>query len=190
MPKPQHLIGLWYLDGDDSLLKVVEELSGLKGGGQTVPKKVLGDVVWEERWSKSRNRAYYFNPQTGESVWDKPGDAVVSPGEVRASHLLVKHRDSRRPASWREDPITRTKEEALQIIKDFHEQITSGKTDLPTLAKVYSDCSSASRGGDLGPFGRGKMQKSFEDASFALQVGELSGPIESDSGIHLILRTA
>ena len=36
--------------------------------------------------------------------------------KVQASHLLVKHRDSRRPSSWREDKITRTKEEALEIL--------------------------------------------------------------------------
>jgi hypothetical protein len=36
--------------------------------------------------------------------------------KVRASHLLVKHRDSRRASSWREENITRTKEEALQLL--------------------------------------------------------------------------
>ena len=36
--------------------------------------------------------------------------------QVRASHLLVKHKDSRRPSSWREENITRTKEEALEIL--------------------------------------------------------------------------
>lgn len=57
------------------------------------------------------------------------------------------------------------------------------------LAQKYSDCSSAKRGGDLGPFGRGAMQKPFEDATFALNVGELSDIIETDSGLHLIERT-
>ncbi|KAI9190602.1 uncharacterized protein BJ171DRAFT_543799 [Polychytrium aggregatum] len=120
---------------------------------------------WEERWSKSRDRPYYFNRQTGESQWDKPDDSYkphVKAGEVRASHLLVKHRDSRRPSSWKQENITRTKEEAYAIIQD----------------------------GDLGFFGPGAMQPAFESATFALQVGELSGPVESDSGIHLILRTA
>lgn len=36
----------------------------------------------------------------------------------------------------------------------------------------------------------GQMQKPFEDATFALKVGEMSGPVFSDSGVHLILRTA
>lgn len=49
---------------------------------------------------------------------------------------------------------------------------------------------SAKRGGDLGPFTRGKMTPPFEAASFALKVGELSGLVESESGIHVILRIA
>ncbi|KAF1332369.1 Peptidyl-prolyl cis-trans isomerase nima-interacting 1, partial [Globisporangium splendens] len=49
---------------------------------------------------------------------------------------------------------------------------------------------SAKRGGDLGRFTRGKMTPPFEAASFALKVGELSDLVESDSGIHVILRVA
>jgi peptidyl-prolyl cis-trans isomerase NIMA-interacting 1 len=58
------------------------------------------------------------------------------------------------------------------------------------IAKEESDCSSAKRGGDLGPFGRNKMTPPFEKAAFALKVGELSGLVESDSGVHVILRVA
>ncbi|CAJ0831941.1 17726_t:CDS:2 [Entrophospora sp. SA101] len=60
---------------------------------------------------------------------------------------------------------------------------------LGELALTESDCSSAKRNGDLGFFGRGQMQPSFEDAAFKLEVGELSGPVWSDSGVHLIQRT-
>ncbi|KAJ3013775.1 Peptidyl-prolyl cis-trans isomerase NIMA-interacting protein 1 [Thoreauomyces humboldtii] len=143
---------------------------------------------WEERHSKTRARPYYFNRTTGESVWDKP-EGYSDPGEVRASHLLVKHRDSRRPASWKEDPITRSKEEALHILNGHRQRIVSGETDLATLAQTESDCSSAKKGGDLGVFGKGQMQAAFENATYALKVGELSEPIDTDSGVHLILRT-
>lgn len=54
----------------------------------------------------------------------------------------------------------------------------------------YSDCSSARSGGDLGSFSRGQMQHPFEDAAFGLSVGEMSDIVETDSGVHLILRTA
>jgi NIMA-interacting peptidyl-prolyl cis-trans isomerase 1 len=58
------------------------------------------------------------------------------------------------------------------------------------LAKTESDCSSAKRGGDLGFFGRKKMQPAFEKASFGLRVGELSDVVDTSSGVHVILRLA
>ena len=165
--------------------------------------------------------------------------------EVRASHLLVKHQGSRRPASWR-DPdgavITkRSKAAALDELEAYREQIESGAVTFADLAAKVSDCSSAKHGGDLGFFGPGKMQKAFEvrrntpqrcsqhvvdslstnrliwffprpkvpfssrpsvpnhrsphhlspqDGAFALQVGEMSGVVDSDSGVHIIIRTA
>lgn len=56
------------------------------------------------------------------------------------------------------------------------------------LAEEFSDCSSSKRGGDLGSFTRGQMQKPFEDVAFGLRVGELSGIVETDSGVHIIQR--
>lgn len=56
------------------------------------------------------------------------------------------------------------------------------------VARTESDCSSAEKGGDLGFFGRGKMQPPFEAAAFGLRVGQLAGPIETDSGVHIMLR--
>jgi peptidyl-prolyl cis-trans isomerase NIMA-interacting 1 len=60
----------------------------------------------------------------------------------------------------------------------------------PKYAKERSDCGSFQNNGDLGNFGPGMMQKPFEDASFALQVGEMSGIVDTDSGLHLIYRIA
>lgn len=64
-----------------------------------------------------------------------------------------------------------------------------GEVDFPTLASRESHCGSASKGGDLGEFGPGQMQKPFEEAVQSLKVGELSGPVFTDSGVHLVLRT-
>ncbi|XP_076181709.1 peptidyl-prolyl cis-trans isomerase NIMA-interacting 1 isoform X2 [Ptiloglossa arizonensis] len=126
---------------------------------------------WEKRLSRSTGQHYYLNIYTKESQWDRPD----KPAD---------------PSSWREETITRSKEEALELIKSYREQIVSGKATFAELASKYSDCSSAKRGGDLGPFSRGAMQKPFEQAAFALKVGELSSPVHTDSGIHIIQRTA
>ena len=77
---------------------------------------------------------------------------------VRASHLLVKHSGSRRPASWR-DPdgsrfiLAKSKETALRELAELRARVVAGE-DFATLAQRYSDCGSASAGGDLGVFGR------------------------------------
>ncbi|KAL7632327.1 UNVERIFIED_CONTAM: hypothetical protein RMT77_017330 [Armadillidium vulgare] len=147
---------------------------------------------WEKRTSRSTGQNYYLNIYTKESQWDlptEPAKPVTGPERVQCSHLLVKHSGSRRPSSWREENITKSKEEAMELIEGYREQITSGQASFAELASKVSDCSSAARGGDLGLFGRGAMQKPFEDAAFGLKVGELSGVVTTDSGLHIILRT-
>lgn len=172
---------------------------------------------WEIRQSRSRNLPYYFCPATTESSWEPPAGTdsaklkafmakyhTVSPSstsvsssssanageQIRASHLLVKHRESRRPSSWKESVITRTKPEALELLQGYQRQIAAGEHTLSELAARESDCSSARKGGDLGFFKRGDMQKEFETAAFALDVGKVSDIVESASGYHLIERTA
>ncbi|XP_042169770.1 peptidyl-prolyl cis-trans isomerase NIMA-interacting 1 isoform X1 [Oncorhynchus tshawytscha] len=127
---------------------------------------------WEKRMSRSSSRVYYFNHITNASQWERPvgsGDGSGEPDKVRCSHLLVKHSQSRRPSSWREENITRSKEEALDLIQKYIEQMQSGEEEFEALASQFSDCSSARNGGDLGLFGRGQMQKPF-----ALKVGDIS----------------
>jgi len=129
---------------------------------------------WEVRHSNSKNLPYYFNPQTKESRWEPPtetdsetlkhymgqyhtanlrNDAPATQqnveGNIRCAHLLVKHKDSRRPSSWREAQITRTKDEAMNIMKGHESRIKSGSTSLGDLAVTESDCPSARKRGDL-----------------------------------------
>ena len=73
---------------------------------------------------------------------------------------------------------------------DLLRLLASGK-DFGDLARKYSKCPSASAGGDLGSFGRGKMDEDFEEAALALKAGEVSKkPVRTKFGYHLIKRTA
>ncbi|KAN0100188.1 hypothetical protein V8E55_000172 [Tylopilus felleus] len=160
---------------------------------------------WEVRMSLTHKVPYYFNNETNSSTWDPPlpDDEIRKlPGaqhlkqqqsnQIRASHLLIKHKDSRRPSSWKETTITRSKEEAIAILRKHQAEIDGAPSKSATfgdLAKVHSDCSSHDKNGDLGQFSRGQMQKPFEEAAFGLQVGEISDIVSTDSGVHLIMRT-
>lgn len=125
---------------------------------------------------------------------------------VRALHILIKHRGSRNPSSWRTPQITLSKEQARQelisksplyFVEIEHDLRKSSDlySDFQKIATERSDCSSAKKGGDLGSFSRGQMQSTtyrvlllepFEDAAFSLTPGQMSGIVESDSGLHLI----
>jgi parvulin-like peptidyl-prolyl isomerase len=110
--------------------------------------------------------------------------------KVRASHILCKHVGSRNPVSRRTNqPVKIDKETAVSEIKDIISQVSNDPAKFAHVAHQRSDCGSYARGGDLGFFGKGEMQKPFEQATFALMVGQVSGPIETDSGVHVILRT-
>ncbi|XP_059623520.1 peptidyl-prolyl cis-trans isomerase Pin1-like [Cornus florida] len=118
----------------------------------------------------------------------------MSSDKVRASHILIKHQGSRRKASWK-DPegrviSTTTRDSAVSQLKALRDDIVSGKAKFVDVAARHSDCSSAKRGGDLGSFGRGQMQKPFEETTYALKVGEMSDIVDTDSGVHIIMRTA
>lgn len=155
---------------------------------------------WEQKVSSSRGIPYYYNKQTGESRWEPPTstkgednteDTSNTNKKVHAYHLLVKHFKSRRPSSWREAAITRTADEALEILKTYKDQINSSAEPFEKfkeLASEYSDCSSAKSNGDLGEFGKGQMQAAFEEATFNLQPNQMSAPVLTDSGWHLIYR--
>lgn len=75
---------------------------------------------------------YYLNIYTKESQWELPtsaakpdGDSAKDVSQVQCAHLLVKHRDSRRPSSWREENITRTKEEACAILNGYYQKVST-----------------------------------------------------------------
>ena len=74
----------------------------------------------------------------------------------------------------------------MEILRRHEERIRSGQTSLGQLAVSESDDNSARKISDLGFFGKGDMQKEFEDAAFQLKPGELSHIVETASGVHLI----
>ena len=87
--------------------------------------------------------------------------------QVRASHILVK-----------------TKNEAENILN----RLRSGAR-FEDMARKHSQCPSGRKGGDLGYFGKGQMVKPFEEVAFRLNKGEISPPVETQFGFHIIFVT-
>jgi peptidyl-prolyl cis-trans isomerase C len=103
-------------------------------------------------------------------------DRFKQPEEVKASHILIKV-DA--------DATESQKAEARKKIEDVQAKLNKGE-DFAALAKEYSEGPSSTRGGDLDYFKRGQMVKPFEDAAFALEIGQVSEIVETPFGLHLI----
>jgi len=179
----------------------VEE--GTKGSfsvfGRGRPRSWAGAVV-----SKSENIdtvAMGICVQEKAITDDKPSSSSVAKKQkveatrIRCRHILVKHNESRSTVDKaRGKPVTRTKFEAENKVRDLLAQVLEDKTQFAVLARQHSECSSALKGGeqsgDLGWFSRGKMQKPFEDEAFNLEVNRISDVVATESGVHIIERIA
>jgi NIMA-interacting peptidyl-prolyl cis-trans isomerase 1 len=123
-------------------------------------------------------------PAGDSSAQASPGGE--QPTELSAAHVLIMYKGSERaPAK-----ITRTKEEALALAQEVAKKAKAEGADFAALAKEYSDCPSAAEGGNLGTFAPFEMTPPFSDAVMKLAVGEVSDPIETEFGYHVIRRQA
>jgi parvulin-like peptidyl-prolyl isomerase len=97
--------------------------------------------------------------------------------QLKARHIFIKAQP--------QDAAAR--EAARRQLASLREQIAAGEMTFEAAAAAHSQAPSADEGGDVGYFGfRGTMPADFADAAFALQVGEISNPVESPLGVHLI----
>jgi peptidyl-prolyl cis-trans isomerase C len=111
-----------------------------------------------------------------KGYYDSHPDSFKQPEQVRASHILMKV-DPQVDASQ--------KAAARKKLEELRQRLLKGE-DFVVLAREYSEGPSSVKGGDLGYFGRGQMVKPFEDAAFALDIGELSDVVETRFGYHII----
>src|SRR5207302_114354 len=97
------------------------------------------------------------------------------PERVKAQHILFKT-EGKSP-----EEIEKIKEKAQQVL----ERAKKGE-DFSSLAKQFSEDTTAAAGGDLGDFGRGQMVPEFDKVAFSLGVGAISDLVPSQFGIHII----
>jgi len=104
---------------------------------------------------------------------------------VSAHHILIRFKGS--PVPLKEGQKDLTEEEALAKAQEIQKKLKDGG-DFATIAAAESaDTGSAAQGGDLGAaFKRGQMVKQFEDAAFSLPIGQISDPVKTQFGYHII----
>lgn len=117
--------------------------------------------------------------------------ALVADAEIQAyyeEHLDEYRQDAAIRAAYVSLPkmaTARDEAEAKAEIDRVFQEAKAGE-DFAELARVYSDGPSGPSGGDLGFFGKGRMVKPFEDVAFALAPGEVSDPVKTRFGWHVI----
>ena len=123
-------------------------------------------------WKRRALRESYFEKTIQSAVTDAAAKAFYDAeaakakggGQIRARHILLK-----------------TEEKAKEVF-----ELIAHDGDFAELAKKHSTGPSGPNGGDLGYFGKGQMVPEFSKAAFALKVGEVSQPVKTQFGWHLI----
>ena len=116
-----------------------------------------------------------------KAYYEKTKDQYSEVTEVTARHILKKVAEG---SSL--DEKGKIRQQAAELLEMVKTEVEAGKS-FAELAQVHSEGPSASNGGSLGSFGRGKMVKPFETACFdELDIGEISGLVETSFGFHII----
>ncbi len=158
----------------------------VKGGLDKTPKMIeqlkfqrenmLAQAMFEEIQKNTK-----VDDKTIQEYYDAHKNEYES---VVAKHILIRVKGAPMPAPEGRPELT--KEQALAKAQDLKKQLSAGG-DFAAIAKKESDdTGSAEKGGDLGEFRRGMMVPPFETAAFSQKVGEISDPVESPFGYHII----
>jgi peptidyl-prolyl cis-trans isomerase C len=155
---------------------------------EDVRKRVSRGLAYEKLIGKRFADRLEISDSEVSDYYEQNPDLFKEPEQVKASHILIKPEET--PEGG--DP-NEAKAAARQKARQLLETVRSG-ADFAGLARENSGCPSSARGGDLG-YGtrsdpssgrRGSWVGPFEKAAFALEVGQVSGVVETQFGCHII----
>ena len=197
----------------DEYTAILGDLPNEASADVRTPHATLEDIAAAVR-SQYRDQLIRTRVQERLVAEVNPAD-TAEPEQIRARHILLKVPEpeptptptsvpegtataestaTAEPTPTTTPTIEPTALEALfaerkQEADALYQQVTSNPDSFPDLAREHSqDEASAAAGGELQPFGRGQMVKPFEDAVFALKENEISPPVRSEFGWHIIQR--
>jgi peptidyl-prolyl cis-trans isomerase C len=156
--------------------------SAMKSAGVT--EKELADItrkdlVISNYIEKTISPTVTVSDDDVKNFYNENKDQLKEEPQVKASHILIGV-DSTASA----DDKKKAREKAEALLKEIR-----GGKDFAEAAKTNSTCPSKEQGGDLGYFGKGQMVQPFEQAAFAMKVGEISDVVETQFGYHIIKLT-
>jgi len=132
--------------------------------------------------------------QTAAQPTAQSSDHAVSSGHPGAdskemqyysgAHILVAYKGAMRA----KPEVKRTKDEAKKLAAKLQKELTQNPDEFDALAKKYSDGPSGPYGGSLGTWPKGRMVPAFQTAIESIKIGEVSDPVETDFGFHVIKR--
>jgi peptidyl-prolyl cis-trans isomerase C len=159
-----------YPTHQDFLDDVLEEGETLESYRERVAYDMLVNTITAKRY-EGRKKA--LSKEDIKQFYQENTQLFAQPESVNIGHILIKVDQEADNKMW---------EKARKKLAD----LKKSKKDFRTLAKEHSECPSAQNGGDLGFIPRGRLFQPLEIAAFRLKSKELSQPIESNEGVHLI----
>ena len=146
----------------------------------TSEKKIKSEIRRRMAIQRFGDRKFARNVTISEAEarahYDSHPEFFRNSERVRVSHIFIKVDAEAEKAK---------REEALQKLENIKRRLKNGEK-FATLARIYSQCPSGVRGGDLGNLERGTKEKVFEDVAFSLKPGEVSEIVKTKTGYHLI----
>ncbi|MGM0462484.1 MAG: foldase protein PrsA [Fibrobacterota bacterium] len=152
--------------------KLEQMLAGSPVSLDEVADNIRNDMAGQLAAEDEIQKNLSISDEELEQFYEQNKDKMKSGEAFRAQHILIK------------DDKDTPEETAAKL----HAQIQEGSS-FDELAKEHSDCPSGQKGGDLDWFGKGQMVPAFESALLTLDVGEVSEPVKTDFGYHIIKKT-
>ena len=146
------------LDQDDKFVKTLEDRRMRMIGSKYYEYKIVNEILPESEIEK---------------ILDRQGV------ELKASHILIGFKGARSKS-------TRTKDEARKLSENLIKELNAGANFADTAQKYSDDPSAKKNNGDLGYFTWGRMVGPFQEAAWKLEIGEISDPVETMFGFHII----
>lgn len=138
---------------------------------------LTGDIIISEYINKDLGKGFAVTEADSKKFFEEHKERFSKGKTVRARHILVKtEKDANK-----EELAAAEKE-----VNSLYEQVKKEGNDFAAIAKKHSSCPSAAKGGDLGFFEAKQMVPEFSAAAFSLKPGEISKPVKTQFGYHVI----